>query len=171
MVLDKVRTRRGGSRAHSSGRASPHDWSRSSLVGDVYARARSPVGECTFFSTSIGTSVIRCVLLTLWAEYGLLQSKHLNQTPRWIDWMCLGMFIHFKVSEHPIHRHWTACRCARLWLRVRRCKLMDLTKPSSGREQCNPPGGPQVGAGTAKGPARKLDISTPSADTCAIVLI
>jgi len=43
MVLDKVGTRRGGSRAHSSDRASPHDWPRSSLVGDVCARARSPV--------------------------------------------------------------------------------------------------------------------------------
>ncbi|KAI9566353.1 hypothetical protein HD554DRAFT_1187554 [Boletus coccyginus] len=41
MVLDKVGTRHGGSRAHSFDRASPHDWPRSSLVGDVCARACS----------------------------------------------------------------------------------------------------------------------------------
>lgn len=40
---------------------------------------------------------------------------------------------------------------------------MDLTESPSGRE---PPGGPYVGAGTTKGPARKLDIATSSADTC-----
>lgn len=46
---------------------------------------------------------------------------------------------------------------------------MDCTEPSSGGAQCKPPASPQVGAGTAKGPAGKLDIAASSAATCELL--
>ena len=35
----------------------------------------------------------------------LSQVGHIIRTPRWMDRMCLGMFIHRNLSEHPAHGH------------------------------------------------------------------
>ena len=92
------------------------------------------------------------------------QLRHLNRTPRWMDWMCLGIFTHCKVREHPTHGHWTASCCWCLRPCIRRCSLMDLTEPSSRRAQCKPPASPQVGAGTAGKPSIATSCAGTSCD-------
>ena len=89
-----------------------------------------------------------CIANPLGRVYGLLQLRYLNRTPRWVDWICLGILIHCKVRTHPSH---SLSEALEIWnldglsLRVamtihtnsRRCNLMDLAEPerNAGRQR------------------------------------